>query len=116
MSECLFSKDELKPQKAFEREFDFASKKMIARKIGDKKGFKEPQVPLIIKALQAKRDELNAKGDFISMGCAYKVYLANKDEIDKECQRRNMSKKSEILTYQKNVLKNSKKNNIKGER
>ena len=49
MSECLFSKDELKPKKVFEREFDFASKKMIARKTSDKKGFKEPQVPLIIK-------------------------------------------------------------------
>lgn len=103
MSECLFSKDELKPQKAFEREFDFASKKMIARKIGDKKGFKEPQVPLTIKALQAKRDELNAKGDFISMGCAYKVYLANKDEIDKECQRCNVSKKSENFNISKKM-------------
>lgn len=109
MSECLFSKDELKLQKVFEREFDFASKKMIARKIGDIKGFKEPQVPLIIKALQAKRDELNAKGDFISMGCAYKVYLANKDEIDKECQRRNVSKKSENFNISKKCVKKFEK-------
>ena len=98
MSECLFSKDELKPQRFLSV---LQSKKIIARKTSYEKGFKEPQVPLIIKALQAKRDELNAKGDFISMGCAYKVYLANKDEIDKECQRRNVSKKSENFNISK---------------
>ncbi len=108
MSECLFSKDELKPQKVFERVLQ--AKKMIARKTNYEKGFKEPQVPLIIKALQAKRAELNAKGDFISMGCPYKVYLANKDEIDKECQRRNVSKKAKFYNISKKCVKKFKKN------
>lgn len=98
MNECLFEKAELEPQKIFLREFDFTPKKRILTA-------KE-----LFVILDKKRDELNAKGDFISMGCPYKVYLANKDEIDKECQRRNMSKKSENFNIPKKCVKNFEKN------
>ncbi len=39
--------------------------------------------------LEKERERLNAQGDFITMGCPQKVYLAHKDEIDAECERRN---------------------------
>lgn len=77
MHESLFSKDDLKPQKKYEREHDFKPKKRILTA-------KE-----LFAILDKKRDELNAKGDFISMGCPYKTYLKHKDEIDKECERLN---------------------------
>lgn len=98
MNECLFEKAELEPQKIFLREFDLRPKKQILTA-------KE-----LFVILDKKRDELNAKGDFITMGCPYKVYLANKDEIDKECQRRNMSKKSENFNIPKKCVKNFEKN------
>lgn len=80
MCESLFSKDDLKPKKKFEREFDFTSNSQKSSILTTKELFK---------VLDKKRDELNAKGDFISMGCPYKIYLKHKDEIDKECERLN---------------------------
>lgn len=49
MSECLFSKDELKLQKVFAREFDFTPKSSLTAKE-------------LFVILDKKRDELNAKG------------------------------------------------------
>ena len=43
----------------------------------------------IFEALDKERTRRNANGDFISMGCPQKVYLAHKDEIDAECERIN---------------------------
>ena len=43
----------------------------------------------IFAAIDKKRAVLLKKGDFISMGCPQSVYLAHKNEIDKECERRN---------------------------
>lgn len=43
----------------------------------------------IFAVLVKERTRRNAKGDFISMGCPYSVYLAHKDEIDTECERKN---------------------------
>lgn len=78
MRESLFSKDDLKPEKKYECEFNLTPQKkqiLTAKEL--------------FAVLDKKRDELNAKGDFISMGCPYKTYLRNKDEIDKECERLN---------------------------
>lgn len=98
MNECLLEKAELEPQKIFLREFDFTPKKRILTA-------KE-----LFVILDKKRDELNAKGDFISMGCPYKLYLAHKEAIDKECLRLNMSKKAKIFNTSKKCVKNFEKN------
>ena len=53
MCESLFSKEDLKPQKKFEREYYFTPKKQVSTA-------KE-----LFKILDKKRDELNAQGNFI---------------------------------------------------